>query len=62
MTLPVECQEKHGYVLVDLQHIVRDLASYCCAMLWLCVHVELLSIFSVTIRDLGLNSIVLRQT
>lgn len=31
MTLPVECQEKHGYVLVDLQHIVRstyDTLSY----------------------------------
>ena len=22
MTLPVKCQERHGYVMVDLQHIV----------------------------------------
>ena len=25
MTLPVKCQEQHGYVMVDLQHIVSDL-------------------------------------
>jgi hypothetical protein len=25
VTLPVECREKHGYVLVDLQHIVRNI-------------------------------------
>ena len=28
VTLPVECREKHGYVLVDLQHIVRNVHSY----------------------------------
>lgn len=27
MTLPVESQEQHGYVLVDLKHIVSQICS-----------------------------------
>ena len=42
MTLPpVECREKHGYVLVDLQHIVRSTFVQCTlAMLWLCIELR----------------------
>ena len=57
MTLPidVECQEKHGYVLVDLQHIVRNhafIVVQCFGYMLSFKHL------SVAMHDLGHNSII----